>query len=464
MPMQKELAVIDLEWARNAEDGKDYPIEIAILNLQVVSGQWQITHEWHSLINPDISIPLRIQELTGIQSADLLHAPRFQDLIPQIELYTKNCVLVAHNAEKDEQCLVQSYQRCGLSFKRAKICTHELALREWPELKAYDLTSLSGLIGKPLEAAHNALADARACFEIFKRLSLPPKKNEFFLKNLSLRDLFPHLKKNYRWDDFPLTTGVFSLYSENELLYIAEAFSMRKKIISFIANHNALLSELEETKPLTEIRFVSRPHELANIILCETVKLRFKPLLNLKLDQAYPFALYSYKDAKGISQFKIRNLQPKRFPCDLFVSKKKGIDLLKKLPAMPKGELSPNELKRVNNERSLVVNGLRLPYDNMIIKTKQDDQEEVVIRDGRIESVIYQGKTRSIKESPLQRKLLLQKLNDIRTRKDHHYLFEQPKKTIDPSSVRPASAEQEPQELHRYEFRHRQKIQDQVSH
>ncbi len=459
--MQKELAVIDLEWAQNAEDGRDYPIEIAILNLQVIAGQWQITHEWHSLIKPDISIPVRIQELTGIQSSDLIHAPRFQDLIPQIDLYTKNCVLVAHNADKDEQCLIQSYERCGLSFKRAKICTHELAMREWPELKAYDLTSLSGLIGKPLQAAHNALADARACYEIFKRLSLPPKKNEFFLKNLSLKDLFPSLKKNYRWDDFPLVTGVFSLYSHNELLYIGEAFSMRKKIISFIANHSAILSELESSKLLTEIRFVVRPHELANIILCETVKMRFKPLLNLKLDQAYPFALYSYKDDKGISQFKLRNVQTKRFPCDIFASKKKGIELLKKLPATPKGELSPNELKRLNNERSLIANGLRLPYENMIIRTKQDDQEVLVIRDGRVESVIYQGNVRTIKESPMQRKLLLQKLNDIKTRKDHHYLFEQPKKTSDPSTVRPANVEQEPR---RYEFRHRENYQGQVSH
>lgn len=87
----------------------------------------------------------------------------------------EGCVLVAQNTPFDYSFLVAGFMRHGLKdpFFFAKLDTISLAylrFRKDPEMTSFSLKSLCDKYGIKNEKAHNALADIRVTFEVFKKL------------------------------------------------------------------------------------------------------------------------------------------------------------------------------------------------------------------------------------------------------------------------------------------------------
>jgi DNA polymerase III alpha subunit (gram-positive type) len=87
----------------------------------------------------------------------------------------EGCVLVAQNTPFDYSFLVAGFMRHGLKdpFFSAKLDTISLAylrFRKDPEMTSFSLKSLCDKYGIRNDKAHNALADIRATFEVFKKL------------------------------------------------------------------------------------------------------------------------------------------------------------------------------------------------------------------------------------------------------------------------------------------------------
>ncbi len=131
--------------------------------------------EWHSLVNPQRSIPAKIVELTGITNQMVRDAPVFRDIADSFMAFMGDGVFVAHNVNFDYGFLSGEYERLERRFRFAKLCTCVGMRRRYPGHKSYGLGKLCAIYGIALEDHHRALCDARAAVRL---LNLINKKRD----------------------------------------------------------------------------------------------------------------------------------------------------------------------------------------------------------------------------------------------------------------------------------------------
>jgi DNA polymerase-3 subunit epsilon len=143
----------------------------------------------YSLINPQIAArswdygAIRVH---GIRPSDVLGAPTFAEIWPELEHYAACYPLIAHNANFDMGVLRSELARANLPSPTIRYgCSMQLARSAWPkrrikdledatvaELRAapenHKLSTLSEFLNIELDH-HNALSDAVACGEITVR-------------------------------------------------------------------------------------------------------------------------------------------------------------------------------------------------------------------------------------------------------------------------------------------------------
>ena len=118
-----------------------------------------------------------IQNLTGINKEILKNAPKFTDISKKIIDITKNCTLVAHNADFDYRVLRNEFTNIGVSFNRKTLCTIELSKELLPEQDSYSLGKLAASLGIKIKKRHRADGDAMATLKLFKMLLEKDKAN-----------------------------------------------------------------------------------------------------------------------------------------------------------------------------------------------------------------------------------------------------------------------------------------------
>ncbi len=167
--MRGELVAIDLE-TTGFDPATDAIIEVGAVRL--LDGR--ILEEYSSLVNPGISIPANITQLTGIRTEDVLSAPTIAQILPAIRTFAGNVPIVGHNVGFDLNFL----QRHNILQNNLRVDTYDLASILMPRAPRYTLSSLTNDINIDLENAHRALDDARASALLYwmlwqKMLTLP---------------------------------------------------------------------------------------------------------------------------------------------------------------------------------------------------------------------------------------------------------------------------------------------------
>ena len=128
---------------------------------------------YHAVVYPD-TFQVTATEIHGItHDHALMHGKLFEEVYNDFIKAMRGCILVAHNSNFDENALFSECYRRGLSvepFRNMKfVCTLDLVKLRY--LKPKKLVEVyKDLTGKELENAHNALADARACGEVYPLL------------------------------------------------------------------------------------------------------------------------------------------------------------------------------------------------------------------------------------------------------------------------------------------------------
>ena len=154
--------VFDIE-TTGFDKTNDKIIEIGAV--KVVNGE--ITDRFSTFVNPKVPIPPAIENLTHISDDMVLDAPEIDTALADFFAFSKDCILVAHNASFDTGFMKVKAEELGLSFEFSVIDTLGLARTLLPDLSNSRLNTVAKALGVSLENHHRAVDDAGATAEIY---------------------------------------------------------------------------------------------------------------------------------------------------------------------------------------------------------------------------------------------------------------------------------------------------------
>ena len=165
-----EYVVFDLETTGLSPE-KDAILEIGALYVQG-NAVLDAPH-FHSLVNPERSIPWYASRVHGIRDSHVRGAPTLAEILPQFLSFVGDRPVVAHNAGFDCGFMRAATKRYGLTWlPREEICTLQLSRRAFPKERSHKLDLLASRFGLAFEDGerHRSLGDARVTAHAFLRL------------------------------------------------------------------------------------------------------------------------------------------------------------------------------------------------------------------------------------------------------------------------------------------------------
>lgn len=183
---------LDLE-TTGTDPQRDKIIEIGMVKL--VDG---IESEYfHSLINPNTKLPVKIKRLTGITDEMLIGAPNIEDVLPAIQDFIGDTPLLGHNVQFDRDFVSVAVGRPNTNpIANVIYDTVELARLVLPSAFNHRLATLCQLCNVNLPSHHRALDDARGA--AFLAVDLVHRLSQFEV--LLLNDLLKLMgKANSTW-------------------------------------------------------------------------------------------------------------------------------------------------------------------------------------------------------------------------------------------------------------------------
>lgn len=221
--LEDTFVVFDLETTGFSPDHSKI-IEIGAVRIE----KQKIVSRFSKFVNPEIPVPLKIEQLTGINDSMLVSAGTIEEVLPEFLEFCKGAVLVAHNADFDYSFIKRNCQNQGISYKATVLDTVSLSRYLLPRLGRFKLDTVAKHLGVALNNHHRAVDDAECTAHIFLKLCEKLKERDI----LNLDDLnekaelseeaIRHLPSNHAVVLVLNETGRVNLYrlvSESHLKY-----------------------------------------------------------------------------------------------------------------------------------------------------------------------------------------------------------------------------------------------------
>ncbi len=173
--MDGEFVVFDIETTGFS------PLTCKIIEIGAVRVEkGEITDRFSTFVNPQVPIPFRIEQLTGINDSMVMEAPTIQEVLPDFLAFCQGAVMVAHNADFDMSFIMENCRQQGLSDVFTYVDTVGMARFLLPALNRFKLDTVAKAVGVPLQNHHRAVDDAACTADIFVK----------FVKMLADRDIY----------------------------------------------------------------------------------------------------------------------------------------------------------------------------------------------------------------------------------------------------------------------------------
>ena len=334
---EAKFAIIDVETTGGGIRGNKIT-EICVIVLQ----HGQEIDRFVSLVNPGREIPLYIEKLTGINDAMVADAPYFDEIAPQINSLTKDCIFVAHNVGFDYNVVRAEFAEAGIDFNRKRLCTVRLAKKLIPGLFSYSLGNLCTSINIPHRDRHRAQGDTEATVILFQRCLALDEDYEViggFLNRKSKESYVPPNCKASDFEDLPQKAGVYFFRDKKgSPLYIGKAINIQKRVLShFREKSNRKYALLQDTY---SIDYELTGSEVLALLREAELILKHYPKYNkAQKNPTKPYKLTSYHNKKGIEQFALHKNKIAPVSWMQFYTREEAIEFLEML--CEKFELCP---------------------------------------------------------------------------------------------------------------------------
>ncbi len=155
---QGEFVVVDVE-TTGLSPIEDRITEIAMMKVK----NGILLDEFSTLINPLVTIPSSITELTGIDNIMVADAPTAREVVPTIADFLEDTIFVAHNAPFDWGFVYHTAMReRGVKLTNPQLCTVKLSRRILPYLNSKALGPVTSALNIKIPERHRASGDAYA--------------------------------------------------------------------------------------------------------------------------------------------------------------------------------------------------------------------------------------------------------------------------------------------------------------
>ncbi len=159
------FVVVDVE-TTGMSPIEDRITEIAMM--RVCGGR--ITDEFSTLVNPLMTIPAFITDLTGIDNIMVETAPTAREVVPYVGEFLGDGVFTAHNASFDWMFVSHTARReRALELSNQRLCTVKLTRRILPFLPSKSLGPVARFMDIGIPQRHRASGDAFATAHLLIR-------------------------------------------------------------------------------------------------------------------------------------------------------------------------------------------------------------------------------------------------------------------------------------------------------
>ncbi len=161
------FAVLDVETT-----GFSTSDRILELGVVLADASGAVVERWDTLLNPNRHFDN--EDVHGIYPQDLVGAPTFEQVAPELLRLLDGTILVAHNASFDCRMLSQEFARAGIEASATEllgssVCTMRLTSLNYPAA-GKKLDKVLDYFGLQNSQAHSALDDAEATAKLLQRL------------------------------------------------------------------------------------------------------------------------------------------------------------------------------------------------------------------------------------------------------------------------------------------------------
>lgn len=205
-----------------------------------------------TLVNPNINIPEKISELTGITQAELDAAPTWEQIQPSFVRFIGNTFLVGHNIKEFDIDFIN--HALGYTLNNCMLDTLELARKTFPELPNHRLSYLKDALNIDQPISHRALADVHTTYGVLQACATPekhisdiknaprqePKKSSQYRNAVKIREIVPSksaTQSSVLRGKVIVFTGTLSMEREEAVQLAVDAGAVVKTAVSKKTNY-----------------------------------------------------------------------------------------------------------------------------------------------------------------------------------------------------------------------------------